>query len=97
MSRGLICDQCGTTIVVNDRGEHDAGENAAWLVVRATWMSYDLCSRACAVALIETPEFAERHDAELEVIASIAQIIAEARRGGEEGDDPSPSPVEGGQ
>lgn len=75
MSRAMLCDHCGDTLVVNDRGEAAGGEEAAWLKITTTWMRADLCSRSCAVEMIQSPEFIARHDAELEVIASIATPI----------------------
>lgn len=75
MSAGLICDQCGETLVVNDRGDSETGEEAGWLKIRTVFASFDVCTRSCAVALIESDEFAQRLDAGAEIIAEITGAI----------------------
>lgn len=83
MSQALVCDQCDTMLIVNARGESDTGEEAGWLKIVTTWITADVCSRACAIAHIESSDFAEAHDAGLEAITAVALAIRDA----DEGDD----------
>lgn len=82
MSAGLVCDQCGTTLIVNSRGDSDTGEEAGWLSITTTFGSYDLCTRACAVALLDSPDFVAQMDEGAQVIAEIANTIREGREDG---------------
>jgi hypothetical protein len=84
MSKGLICDHCGTVLELNDRGDAENGENAAWLLISTGTFgtSWDACSRSCAVQLIEEGPIGVVLDAELEVISDIARVIREDREGG---------------
>lgn len=75
MSNGIVCDNCGEVLVVNERGDAENGEEAAWLKIITSVDRYDLCSRACAVVLLDDPDFVERMDTQLELIASIAHAI----------------------
>lgn len=75
MSRGLVCDQCGGTLLVDQHGEDEAGESAAWLKIVTTFGSYDVCTRSCAVALIESDDFAAAVDAQTEAIAEVVRAI----------------------
>lgn len=83
MSRGRICDQCGTTLVVDKHGEDDGGESAAWLTLTAgDGSQFDLCTRACTIELLNDPEFIAATDAHAEVIVGVARAIR-----GDEDDD----------
>lgn len=85
MSRALCCDNCGTVLPINAKGENDAGEDAAWLVLKTTTQeSFDLCTRSCMHEFIDRPEFVEAIEAWQETIAEIAGVIRD-RRG--QGDD----------
>jgi hypothetical protein len=74
MSKAIVCDQCGSVLVVNDRGESESetGEEAAWVKIVTTFAKYDLCTRACAHALLDSAEFVEAMDEGAAVIAEIA-------------------------
>jgi hypothetical protein len=78
MSRGLICDACGATLAVDDRGEDEAGESACWIEVRTTFGRFDLCTRACVVTLMEDEDFVAHVDAGAEAVAEVVRAIAAA-------------------
>ena len=78
MSRGLVCDHCGTVLPLNAKGENEFGEDAAWLHISTGVMetAWDLCSRSCAVELLADGEVvAQVLDAELAAIAEITRGI----------------------
>lgn len=85
----MVCDgpACDALLYVDANGDDANGESAAWVKVHTTWGRYDLCTRACAVALMDDPDFVGRHDAEAEAIAAVAVLIR---------DDGAPGAVEGG-
>lgn len=74
MSRAVVCENCGSVLIVNQNGEDDEGEISGWLAIEAGGRSFDACTRSCAVALIEGP-IVEVLDAYQEMITGIAQII----------------------
>ena len=82
MSRALVCDNCGVTLGPLDKnGEHESGEDAAWVQVSARGLNewLDACTRSCAVELIESGPFADAVDAQAEVISSIARAVRDDR------------------
>lgn len=81
MSRGMVCDQCGVTLIVNRHGEDDNGESSAWVRVEIGKYAWDCCTRACAHALLDDPDVIAVVDEYAQIIADIARTI----RG--EGDD----------
>jgi hypothetical protein len=83
MSAAVTCDHCDTVLLVNKQGDDENGERAAWLVIEAGGLSWDACTRACAIELINGPmvEVVEEHQA---IIAEVARLIKERR---EEADD----------
>lgn len=84
MSKGLVCDQCGALLVLNSRGESDTGEEACWLSVDTTFGHFDLCTRECAHALLDSPDFVEHMIKGAECIAEIVAIINDEAAGGTE-------------
>ena len=82
MSDALRCDNCGTYLDLDKRGEDENGEVAAWLKVsdhnrEAEW---DACTRSCAIELLgDAGPVRPVIDAHAEVIAEIARTIREAR------------------
>lgn len=79
MSKAMVCDQCGDSIPLNDRGDNPDGEDGAWIEVRTTFGRYDLCTRSCVVQLMEDDDFAEQVNKEAEVIAEIAGAIRDGQ------------------
>lgn len=79
MSRGLICDQCGEVLAVNANGDDDAGESSAWLAVDTTFGRFDLCTRACVVALMDDEDFVAHVEAGQAAVAEVVQALREAR------------------
>lgn len=77
MSRGLICDSCGAALRVNQHGEDDAGESSAWINVSTTFGQFDLCTRACVVALMDAPDFVAHVEEGQEAIAEVVRALAE--------------------
>jgi hypothetical protein len=77
MSAGMICDNCGDVLPVNDRGDAENGEEAGWVHISTTWVRADLCTRACAIAYLQSDVFVTRHEHELAVITEIANAIAD--------------------
>lgn len=75
MSKGLICDQCGSCLAVNDHGDSDTGEESGWIEVRTTFGRYDLCTRACASALLDSADFVAAVEAGQEAIAQIVRVL----------------------
>jgi hypothetical protein len=77
LSRALVCDQCGSALSLNAKGEHEYGEDAAWLKIStgAYATAWDVCSRSCAVELIDNGVVASVVDAELQSIAEIVRAI----------------------
>jgi hypothetical protein len=55
MSAGVICDNCNTVLAVMANGDDADGERAGWLTIEAGGMSWDLCTRACALHLLDDP------------------------------------------
>lgn len=80
MSRALVCDHCEESLVLNAKGEHEGGEDAAWIRLTIANESYDLCTRSCAVAFLDRPEVIEAHNAWAEAITDISRAI----RGGDD-------------
>jgi len=78
VSRGLICDQCGTALEVNDRGEAEGGEEAGWIRIETQWGNFDCCTRSCVVALVEEEWFVEASEHQQQIIAEIAATIRSA-------------------
>lgn len=76
MSRALVCDNCGESLTLNARGEHDGGEDAAWLRLEVGGQGYDLCTRSCVVAFLEHADVIAAHDAYAESITGVARAIA---------------------
>lgn len=79
MSRALVCDQCGVSLVLNSRGESPDGDDAAWIKLSIANQSFDLCTRSCVVALLDEPEVIALHDEYTETITGIASLIEEGR------------------
>lgn len=82
MSRGRICDQCGTVLTVDRNGDDMDGESAAWMVLTAGRDALDLCSRSCAHELLDSEEFVTAYEGHVETIVGVARAI----RGDEEDD-----------
>lgn len=78
MAKALVCDNCGDKLIVNERGDDEAGESVAWLQVGNSQYSWDACTRGCAHTLIDGP-VREVVDAHTEVVAEIARTIREER------------------
>lgn len=77
MSRGLICDGCGSAVKFDgNRGdESSTGEESAWIRLTADNVrDYHACTRECAKAVIDG-EFGRVVEAEYQVIAEIARAI----------------------
>lgn len=74
----MVCDACGTVLHVNRRGDAENGEEAGWVEVVTTFGRFDLCTRACVVALMDDDEFVAHHDAGLEAIAEVIRAIQDA-------------------
>ena len=84
MSRGRICDQCGTVLAVNRKGDDHDGESAAWMTLTTgDGSALDLCSRSCAHELLDDEDFVTAYEANVEAIVGIARVI----RGDDDGDD----------
>jgi len=65
MSDAMRCDQCGSVLVLDHRGEDPLGEKSGWLSLKMYGRpreSLDLCSRACLVAMVESEGFIAFHD-----------------------------------
>lgn len=77
MSRGLICDVCGTTLAVNKNGDDEYGESSAWIAVSTTFGEFDCCTRACVVALMDDEDFVAHVEAGQEAIAEIVRTLNE--------------------
>lgn len=75
MSKALCCDQCETTLPLNARGEHDGGEDSAWLVLELANERFDLCTRSCLTAFVEREEVIAAQDAWAETITGIARVV----------------------
>ena len=78
MSKGRICDHCDETIAVNDRGDDENGEIAAWLSVGTLdgAIRLDACSRSCAAELLaDGSPLAEAVEARLEAVAEVVRAI----------------------
>lgn len=80
MSKALMCDACGEVLPLNSRGEHEGGEDAAWIRLTLASQTFDVCTRSCAVALLEREDVIAAHDAYTEVITGIATIRDERER-----------------
>lgn len=82
MSAAKVCDNCGTTLVLDANGEDEGGEFVAWLRVSTTSgrLGQDACTRSCAVALLADGEpLAIALDNHLAEIARISRVIEENR------------------
>lgn len=77
MSRAMLCDQCDAVLPLNARGEHEGGEDAAWIVVHIATLKLDVCSRSCAHELLDRADIVAAHDSYLEVIAGITRDISD--------------------
>ena len=75
MSKALVCDQCAVVMDVNDNGDNEYGEEATWITLRASFGKFDLCSRACCAALLESSPFIASMDEQAVVIAEIARAV----------------------
>lgn len=83
MSAAVCCDNCGETLVVNDRGEDEDGEIHAWLRVgtRDGALVQDACTRSCAIALLgDDAPLGIAVDARQEGIAEVVRVIREERQ-----------------
>jgi len=79
MSDGLLCDNCNAVLIVDSRGDDLYGEREGWvsLTLGSGKLSFDACTRTCAIALLEREDVVEAHDAWLAQIADIARTIAD--------------------
>jgi hypothetical protein len=76
MSKGIICDQCGTALALDDRGEDEDGEVYAWLTLTTkTDLRWDACTVSCAKELLDKPELAESIGVALEPIANLSRVL----------------------
>jgi hypothetical protein len=81
MSKGIICDNCGSSLALDDRGDDENGENAAWVTIGTTYQRFDACTISCAAALLDGP-VREAAEAALEAVVAVVRAI----RGDEEDD-----------
>lgn len=82
MSRGLVCDQCGDTLVLNARGDDQDGEKGAWLNIQVgdnSDLAADLCSRSCAIAWLEDPAVIQAMTEWQECLVGVALTIKEGQ------------------
>lgn len=75
MSKAMVCDQCGTVLVVNDRGDDANGDSAAWIVLETAYRKYDLCSRACVHALVDDEDFEYVYEDGIAAVAAVTRTI----------------------
>lgn len=85
MSAAIVCDNCATVLSLLPNGDDVDGERAGWIEIEAGGQSWDLCTRACAVHLLDDPESPLVEILELyqEAIAEVVRAINE----GAEDDD----------
>ena len=76
MSKGIVCDNCGTAIALDDRGEDEAGESVAWLHISTTTNNWDACTISCAHELMDGP-IKVTVEAWLEGVQSVIRAINE--------------------
>lgn len=80
VSAAKVCDNCGTTLVLDANGEDEDGEVNVWLRLSTTSgrLGQDACTRSCAVALLADDQpLAAALDAHLAELARISRVIAE--------------------
>lgn len=77
MGAAIRCDNCGVYLDVKPNGDDENGERAGWLSIEAANQSWDLCTRSCAVHLLDDPEspLVVLLDEWQEVIAGIVHTI----------------------
>lgn len=76
MSKGIICDNCGTALPLDDRGDDEDGEVYAWLHLEIkAGGSWDACTVSCARELLDDEAIANEIAARLEPIAAVSQAI----------------------
>lgn len=88
MSRALVCDgpDCSALLYVNSRGDDADGESEAWIMVETAGSSFNLCTRACAHALLDDEGFVAAVTAQQEAVAEVARLIREGREADDDGD-----------
>ena len=75
MSAAVICDQCDSMLRVNQRGDDEHGERAAWVTLGLAGESFEVCSISCAVGFLGRPEIGQGVADHLEGVSRIARII----------------------
>ena len=75
MSKGIVCDQCGETLVLNSRGDDEMGEIAGWGAVELGDLKADVCSRSCAHEWLDREDVVKASEAWQETIAEIAAVV----------------------
>lgn len=104
---GKICenDQCAELLYpVDANGVGPQPEEARWLTLGIGEGDYDVCSPACAVALLHDTAVLGDYEAYVEMITSVQDSIDEGRRAQQEAaafadrlDPPAPAEVVGGR
>lgn len=78
MSQGRMCDNCGLTLILDDRGEDEHGEIHAWLRIGTLdgKITAEGCTRECARALLaDDGPLAAEVDARLEAVSEVVRAI----------------------
>lgn len=78
MSAAVLCDQCGTMLPVNARGDDEYGERAAWIGLVVAGSDYETCTTTCAIQFLQRDDVLEALADQLEAISEIARVIREA-------------------
>ena len=74
MSKGLVCDNCGNALALDERGDDENGESSAWVTIGTTYKRFDACTISCAEALLDGP-VREAADKALEMVMSIVRTL----------------------
>lgn len=88
MSDAKTCDGCGATLVLDSKGEDRDGEIAAWVRLQVATVTFDACSRGCAVKVLERDDVIAMHDSWTASVMEVANVI----KGGHDVDDEEGEP-----
>lgn len=71
MSDAKSCDGCGKVLVLAYQESDVDGEVSAWIRLLVGPMTFDTCTRACAVAVLERDDVRQMHD---EYVADVMEV-----------------------
>lgn len=75
MSAAILCDSCNTMLRIDQRGDDEYGERAAWIRLTIADQEYEACTTTCAHALLNRDDILEALADYLAAISEIARTI----------------------